>query len=131
MDKTPLFPFGFGLSYTTYSYSGLKVIPGEKPAVTFTVTNTGARAGAEVAQVYVTLPEAAGEPFKRLVAWEKVNLAPRESKELKLTLEPHYLSIFNADKEAWELPQGEYRVQAGASSRDLPLRGALKIGGGQ
>ena len=129
-DKTPLFPFGFGLSYTTYAYSDLKIAPGPQPSVAFTVQNTGSRAGAEAAQVYVTLPAAAGEPFKRLVAWEKVSLAAGESKTVTLALDPHYLSIFNPDKEAWELPQGEYRVQAGASSRELPLNGVLRIEGG-
>jgi beta-glucosidase len=128
--KTPLFPFGFGLSYATYTYSDLKIASGPKPSVAFTVTNTGSRAGAEVAQVYVTLPASAGEPFKRLVAWEKVPLAAGESKTVTLALDPHYQSIFNPDKEAWELPQGEYRLQAGASSRDLPLNGILRIGGG-
>jgi beta-glucosidase len=98
--------------------------------VAFTVQNTGSRAGAEAAQVYVTLPAAAGEPFKRLVAWEKIPLAAGESKTVTLALDPHYLSIFNPDKEAWELPQGEYRVQAGASSRELPLNGVLRIEGG-
>ncbi len=122
--KEPLFPFGFGLSYTTYKYADLKV---SKDKVTFRVTNSGARAGAEVAQVYFRLPEAAGEPFDRLVAWEKVPLAPGQSKTVTLALDPLYLSIFNVDKDAWELTPGEYVVRAGASSRDLPLRGTLHI----
>jgi beta-glucosidase len=129
--KQPLFPFGFGLSYTTYAYSDLKVTPGATPAVAFRVRNTGARPGAEVAQVYVTLPEAAGEPFKRLVSWEKVSLAPGEAKTVKLALDPHYLSIFNPDKDAWELAPGDYRVHAGGSSRDLPLNGTFRMGGGR
>jgi beta-glucosidase len=128
--KTPLFPFGFGLSYTTYTYSDLKIAPGPRPSVAFTVKNTGSRAGAEAAQVYVALPASAGEPFKRLVAWEKVPLAAGESKTVTLALDPHYLSIFNPDKEDWELPRGEYGVHAGGSSRDLPLNGVLRIEGG-
>ncbi|HLY20657.1 MAG TPA: glycoside hydrolase family 3 C-terminal domain-containing protein [Bryobacteraceae bacterium] len=122
--KEPLYPFGFGLSYTTYKYSGLKVA---KDTVTFNVANAGSRAGAEVTEVYATLPQAAGEPFKRLVAWEKVTLAPGESKTLTLPLQAFYLSIFNADKDAWELAPGEYVIQAGGSSRDLPLRGSMHI----
>ena len=125
--KQPLFPFGFGLSYTSYAYSDLKVTPGGAPSVSFNVKNTGPRAGAEVAQVYVTLPPAAGEPFRRLVAWEKVNLAPGETHAITLALDPHYLSIFNPDRESWELRPGTYNVYAGGSSRDLPLRGALQI----
>jgi beta-glucosidase len=125
--KTPLFPFGFGLSYTTYAYSELSVRPSQQPNVSFTVKNTGTRVGAEIAQVYVTLPDAAGEPFKRLVAWTKVTLAPGESKSVTLGLDPHYISIFNTDKNAWELLQGEYKVSVGGSSRDLPLTGALRL----
>ena len=127
--KTPLFPFGFGLSYTTYAYSDLKVTPGPAPAVAFTLKNTGTRPGAEVAQVYVTLPAAAGEPFKRLVSWDKVRLAPGEAKTVTLALDPHYLSIFDPDKDAWSLLPGEYKVHVGGSSRDLPLSGTFGIGG--
>jgi beta-glucosidase len=128
--KEPLFAFGYGLSYTTYAYSALKVTQGQAPAVTFTVKNTGARAGAEVAQVYAALPQAASEPFKRLIAWEKVPLAPGEAKTLTVTLDPHYLSIFNPDKSAWELVPGDYKVLVGASSRETPLVATFRIGGG-
>jgi beta-glucosidase len=123
-NKIPLFPFGFGLSYTTYKYSNLKAL---KDGVAFDVTNTGARAGAEIAEVYATLPRASGEQFNRLVAWQKVRLAPGESKPVALHLDPLYLSIFNGDKDAWELLPGEYIIQAGGSSRDLPLRGSIHL----
>jgi len=123
-SKTPLFPFGFGLSYTTYEYSNLKA---SKDSVTFQVKNTGARAGLEIAEVYAALPPASGEQFNRLVAWEKVRLAPGESKPVTLRLDPLYLSIFNAEKDAWELVPGEYIIQAGASSRDLSLRGSVHM----
>ena len=73
--KEPLFPFGFGLSYTTYAYSDLKADSAQR-TVSFAVKNAGKRAGTEIAQVYATLPEAAGEPFKRLVGWQRVELAP-------------------------------------------------------
>ncbi|MGC9971336.1 MAG: glycoside hydrolase family 3 C-terminal domain-containing protein [Bryobacteraceae bacterium] len=129
--KDPLFPFGFGLSYTTWAYSDLKVTPGPAPTLAFTLKNAGTRPGAEVAQVYVTLPAAAGEPFKRLVSWDKVPLAPGEAKTVTLTLDPHYLSIFDPDKDAWSLLPGDYSVHVGGSSRDLPLRGAFRIGGGR
>jgi beta-glucosidase len=122
--KEPLYPFGFGLSYTTYKYAGLKV---SKDSVSFSITNSGARAGAEIAEVYATLPPAAGEPFKRLVAWERVTLAPGESKTVTLHLDPFYLSIFNVDRDAWELVAGEYTIQAGGSSRDLPLRNSIHM----
>jgi beta-glucosidase len=126
-NKKPLFPFGFGLSYTTFAYSDLAVTP---TGVTFQVKNTGARAGEEIAEVYATLPQAAGEPFKRLVAWEKVHLVPGEAKTIRLTLDPHFLSIFDPDKDAWELVAGEYGIYVGGSSGDLPLRGTFSIEGG-
>jgi hypothetical protein len=91
-EKEPLFPFGYGLSYTTYKYSDLKAF---KDSVTFQVTNTGARAGAEIAEVYATLPGAAGEPFKRLVAWEKVRLAPGESKSVTLRSSIRFIFRFS------------------------------------
>ena len=125
--KEPLFAFGFGLSYTSFSYSSLEVTPGEQLRVSFRVSNTGSRPGAEIAQVYATLPSSAAEPFKRLVGWEKVLLAPGESKTVTLTVEPLYLSIFNAAREKWELPEGEYKIALGGSSRSTPLSRAVTI----
>src|SRR5271165_660005 len=117
-DKVPLFPFGHGLSYTTFAYSGLKASIDQ---VSFTVRNTGKRAGAEIAQVYVGLPATAKEPPKRLVAWEKVELAPGESKTVTLAIEPKFLSIFDEQKNDWSLLPGEYKFLAGGSSRSTPL----------
>jgi beta-glucosidase len=114
----PLFPFGFGLSYTTFSYSGLKA---GLDSVTFTVRNTGKRAGAEIAQVYAGLPQNAGEPPKRLVAWDKIQLAPGESRTVTLKLDPKFLSIFNEQKDDWELLPGEYKIFVGGSSDNTPL----------
>jgi beta-glucosidase len=124
--KQPLFPFGHGLSYTTYAYSDLKA-NGEERTVTFTLRNTGPRAGAEVAQVYVALPAAAGEPFKRLAGWERVQLAPGESRDVTVRLEPLYLSIFDEQKEGWVLLPGEYKVYVGPSSADTPLAGSFRM----
>ena len=81
--KEPLFPFGFGLSYTTYDYSNLKTDDAQR-TVSFAVKNKGKRAGAEVAQVYAMLPDAAGEPFKRLVGWQRIELAAGESKTVTI-----------------------------------------------
>ncbi len=127
--KEPLFPFGYGLSYTTYAYSGLKVTPGSTPTVSFDVKNTGSRAGAEIAEVYVGLPASTNEPPKRLVAWQRIELAPGESKTVSFDLNPHYLSIFSEDKDAWQLAPGDYKVMVGGSSRDLPLNGTFRIPG--
>ncbi len=122
-NKEPLFAFGHGLSYTTFAYSGLKA---GLDSVTFTVRNTGKRAGAEIAQVYAGLPAAAQEPPKRLVAWEKIQLAPGESKTVTVRLEPKFLSIFNEQRDDWELLSGEYRILVGGSSRSTPLTATVK-----
>jgi beta-glucosidase len=126
--KEPLFPFGFGLSYTTFSYSDLKTAADKPTQVTFKVTNVGQHAGAETAQVYASLPAAAGEPPKRLVAWSKIELRPAETKTVTLTIEPLQLSIFNADKDQWELLPGEYTIFVGGSSRSTPLRETVHLG---
>jgi len=124
--KQPLFPFGYGLSYTTYAYSGLKTDSAAK-TVTFTVKNTGKRAGDEIAQVYATLPTASGETFKRLAGFERVTLAPGESKTLTITLNSQALSIFDEQKEALQLLPGAYKVVAGSSSANTPLEGTLNL----
>ena len=116
--KEPLFPFGYGLSYTTFAYARLSAA---MDTVSFTVRNTGKRAGAEIAQVYAGLPASTNEPPRRLVAWEKVRLAPGESKTVTLKIDPKFLSIFNEQSDSWELPKGEFQFQVGGSSRALPL----------
>ena len=125
--KEVLFPFGFGLSYTTYAYSDLKLNAGARPTVSFTVRNTGNRAGMETAEVYAGLPEAAGEPPKRLVGWNKVSLQPGESRQIDISIDPRYLSIFDEQADTWKLVPGEYTFLVGGSSQDLPLKGKLNL----
>jgi beta-glucosidase len=120
-NKPVLFPFGYGLSYTSFSYSNLKVTGGEEPTVSFTVKNTGSRAGSEVAEIYAGLPASAGEPPKRLVGWSKVPLNPGESKEVSVSVKPLYLSIFEESSDSWKRVPGTYTFMVGSSSRDLPL----------
>ncbi len=124
--KQPLFPFGFGLSYTTYAYSNLKT-DNVRRTVSFAVKNTGKRAGAEVAQVYATLTEAAGEPFKRLVGWQRIELAPGESKTVTVTADPRVMSIFDEQKNGWSLLPGAYKIFVGPSSGETPLTATLQI----
>jgi beta-glucosidase len=126
-NKQVLFPFGHGLSYTTYSYSNLRVTPGKTPRVTFTVTNTGNRAGAEVAQVYASLPASAVEPPKRLVGWSKVQLNAGESKEVSVDVDSKYLSIFDVKQHGWQLVPGEYGFMVGGSSQSLPLKQSVSL----
>jgi beta-glucosidase len=124
-DKQPLFPFGFGLSYTTYEFSDLKASEHE---VTFTVRNNGNRAGTEVAQVYAVLPASTGEStFKRLIAWDRVALAAGESKTVTLKLDPLYLSIFDVGKNKFVLAAGDYEILAGSSSHDTTLNTTVHI----
>jgi beta-glucosidase len=126
-NKPVLFPFGYGLSYTTYSYSNLKVAPGRNPQVTFTVTNTGNRAGAEIAEVYAALPASAAEPPKRLVGFSKIKLNAGESKEVTVDVDQKYLSIFNVAQHGWQLVPGDYTFQVGGSSQDLPLKHTVSL----
>jgi beta-glucosidase len=127
-EKKPvLFPFGYGLSYTTYQYSDLKVAKGKEPTVRFTVRNAGPRAGAEVAQVYVALPASANEPPKRLASWSKVLLNPGESKEVSLSINPRELSIYDEKANTWKQLPGRYIIMVGGSSKDLSLHQEINL----
>ncbi len=126
--KPVLFPFGFGLSYTTYAYTALKVGgTASDHTVTFLVKNTGERAGTETAQVYVTLPDAAGESYRRLAGWQRVELQPGESKAVTVTLDSRVLKIFDEESNAWKMLPGTYRISVGPSSATTPLAGELQI----
>jgi beta-glucosidase len=126
-NKPVLFPFGYGLSYTTYRYSGLTVTPGDKVKVSFKLTNAGTRAGAEIAEVYAALPASAQEPPKRLVGWSKVMLNAGETKTVEVEIDPKYLSIFDDAKNAWSLVPGDYTIMAGGSSDKLPLKATVSL----
>jgi beta-glucosidase len=126
-NKPVLFPFGFGLSYTSYRYAGLTVSAGDKVTATFTVTNIGARPGSEIAEVYATLPEAAGEPFKRLVGFTKIKLDLKEKRTVSVDIDQKYLSIFDEAKDGWVLIPGDYTILVGGSSQDLPLKASLNL----
>jgi len=125
-NKKPLFPFGFGLSYTAYAYSGLSVDSATK-TVRFTIKNTGKRAGAEIAEVYARLPKGTDEPFKRLVGWKRITLAPGESQTDTVAIDDRVLKTFDEEKNAWNKPKGEYQVLVGGSSDNTPLLGNLVV----
>src|SRR3984957_5597662 len=125
-NKKLLFPFGFGLSYPTYAYSGLSVDSIAKTA-RFTIKNTGARTGTEIAQVYGRLPKGSDEPFKRLVGWKRITLAPGESQTVTVAIDDRVLKTFDEEKNAWNLPPGEYQVLAGSSSDNTPLTASLVL----
>lgn len=90
--------------------------------MTFTVKNTGKRAGIETAQVYATLPNAAGEPPERLVGWAKVNLGPGESRQIFIPVTPDRLSVYDEASDSWKIVPGRYIIRVGGSSRNLPLQ---------
>jgi beta-glucosidase len=113
----PLFPFGYGLSYTTFEHGPLKVdAQGSQVKAMVTVRNTGSRAGAEVAQVYVQVP---GAKARRLAGYAKVFLKPGEQRELGIVLERRLLADFDPARHAWVIRGGQYAVAEGRSSEDL------------
>jgi beta-glucosidase len=129
----PLYPFGFGLSYTTFKLSHLaatpaKLAPGPgKITVTVDVTNTGKRAGAEVVEAYVAQPAKNGEPPHQLRAFAKVQLKAGETKPVSLILDERSFSIYDAASHRWIYPADTYEVLVGTSSRDLPLHTSIAV----
>jgi beta-glucosidase len=123
---TPLYPFGFGLSYTRFRYSDLRVSGGATLSVSFTVTNIGQRAGAEVPQIYAAVPEANGA-LKHLIGWSKLALAPGESRRVHVTADPRLLAHFDESQQGWRIAAGNYRIELGASSRDLRLAASARL----
>jgi beta-glucosidase len=117
--QTPLFPFGFGLSYTSFAFANPRVESGDTPSVSVEVTNTGAREGKAVPQLYVT--EAAGEPALRLLGFAKLSLRPGETRRVQLTMEPHLLAHYDTALHGWRRQAGLYRLAIGASSASLAL----------
>lgn len=95
--------------------------------VSFQVKNTGPRAGAEVAQIYLGLPSAAEEPPKRLVGWQKVTLQPGETRSITVAILPRMLAIFDVPKDDWKILPGQYQISVGGSSRQLPLHASFNL----
>jgi beta-glucosidase len=129
----PLFPFGFGLSYTTFAYSDLKVTParvsGKEPTeVSLKVRNTGSRAGAEVVQLYVHDGHShIDRPLRELKGFRRVELQPGETKTVEFKLDRAAFSYWSPDKTVWVAEPGTFEIQVGASSRDIRLRAPLVL----
>jgi len=119
----PQFPFGFGLSYTTFAFSHLQVIrAGDKLKVSFDVTNTGARAGAEVAQIYVAPPTSEViRPVHELKGFRKIFLAPGGNRTVTVELDRQAFAYFDEAKNGWLVPSGTYQIQVGDCSQNVPL----------
>jgi beta-glucosidase len=129
----PQYPFGFGLSYTTFSYSDLKIAPPQlngnnHVTVSFTVTNTGNLAGAEIAELYVGQQKPPiTRPIKELKGFQKVFLQPGESKKVTLELDQRSVAYFNTTIQQWDGLPGTYNVLVGASSQDIRLSGQFSV----
>ena len=132
--QAPLFPFGYGLSYTSFSFSNLHIssLPqGGAATVTATVTNAGTRSGADVAQLYVTDPAASGQPPLQLEGFARVNLQPGQSQTVSFPLTQQNLRYWNSNSNAWAVSTGNYQISVGDSSASLPLTGTLPVASGQ
>ena len=128
----PLFPFGHGLSYTTFEYSNLAVSPQESDdgnvQVSFNLTNTGRRAGAEVAQVYVAdTHSGVPRPLKELKGFAKINLKPGETRRVTIELDRRSFSYYDVDAKDWHAAPGTFDILVGRSSAAIELRGKLTL----
>ena len=130
--KHPLFPFGFGLSYTTFSFANLQApaaaASGSAVPVSFDVTNTGAVAGAEVAELYVSDPSSkATRPERELKGFEKVRLAPGETRHVTLNLDARAFSYWDQPAHKWTIDPGKFVILVGDSSQNTPLHADITL----
>ncbi|MBN1172969.1 MAG: glycoside hydrolase family 3 C-terminal domain-containing protein, partial [Micromonosporaceae bacterium] len=126
---TPLFPFGHGLSYTTFRYSGLAVTRrGGTVTVAFTVRNTGRRSGVEVAQVYLGPARSVAMPQRQLAGFARVSLPAGAAKRVTITIPKQTLSYWSTARQGWVVAEGKRQVMVGSSSRDIRLTGSIVVG---
>jgi len=129
-NVSPLFPFGYGLAYTTFGYSNLTVgavSPSGQVQIGFDLTNTGGRAGAEVPQLYLGFPSAAGEPPKLLTGFQRISLSPVQTRHVTFNLDWEDLANWDATARGWVVTPGQFQVMIGASSRDIWLTGSFTV----
>jgi beta-glucosidase len=126
-DLKPMYPFGHGLTYTTFAYGALEVEGGETITARFTVTNTGTRAGADVPQLYLT--EAPDERRMRLLGFERVELEPGASRTVTVTADPRLLARFDGKAGQWRIAAGVHRVALGRSAGDLVSTAEVSLAG--
>jgi beta-glucosidase len=123
----PLFPFGFGLSYTQFEYARLSLRGGGRMEATFDVTNAGTRTGAETAQVYAAQELENGRSIARLVGWTKVVLQPGEARRVTVAADPRLLAHFDPALGRWIVPKGRFAVTVGRFAGDGALGGTVSI----
>ncbi|HEX6310235.1 MAG TPA: glycoside hydrolase family 3 C-terminal domain-containing protein, partial [Acidimicrobiia bacterium] len=124
----PLFPFGAGLSYTTFAFEALEIHREDSTvSVEARVTNVGSRTGAEIAQVYVGYPGSPGEPPRQLRGFERAELDRGEAQRVRFQLDETAFARWDEQTRAWLTETGEYRIMVGSSSVDLPLEGSVRI----
>ncbi|GAB2542851.1 beta-glucosidase [Rhodanobacter koreensis] len=124
----PLFPFGYGLSYTHFDYAYLQLQQqGGRVVVHFEVSNDGDRAGMDTPQVYVDMPSGTGEAPRRLAGFDKIFLRPGERRAVSVTIDPRLFAVFDVAADGWRISAGRYTVEVGHSSRDLVLRGSIGL----
>jgi len=129
-NVSPLFPFGCGLSYTTFGYSNLTVSavsPSGQVQISFDLTNTGGRTGAEVPQLYLGFPAAAGEPPKLLKGFQRISLSPGQTQHVTFNLNWEDLANWDATARGWIVTPGQFQVLVGAASRDIRLTGTFTV----
>ncbi len=123
---TPLFPFGFGMSYTSFAYSGLHLTPdGSSVKVSYTIANTGSQSGSDVAQVYVSDPAASGEPPQQLKAYQKTTLQPGQSSVVTLSLPSSAFSYWSTSTNSWQIAPGSYTIRLADSSVGYALTATI------
>jgi len=120
---TPLFPFGFGLSYTSFDFGGLRAAGGTTLSVSFEMRNTGKRPGKATAQVYATTPGGVA----RLIGWSKLDLKPGETRRVALTADPRLLATFDSGANQWRMAEGDYAVTLGESSAEVSASATAHI----
>jgi beta-glucosidase len=123
----PLFPFGHGLSYTHFAYSGLHVRKGRRVTVSFMVRNVGSRVGMDTPQIYLDMPASTGEAPRRLAGFDKIRLRPGERRAVSVAIDPRLFGVFDVGANRWRIDAARYVIEVGHSSRDRVLHGDIDM----
>src|SRR6185369_336599 len=125
----PLFPFGFGLSYTRFGYAGLALEGGETVTASFEVSNAGERPGIATPQAYAIVEAADGKPSQRLIGWARVALAPGETRTVRVVADPRLLAAYDVSIPGWRIAEGPVSVSVGTDAATMVLTGEARLNG--